>query len=85
MDISCREWVPEAQEEAPKDVDESVKTLATLQAELAMQKDANAEISKTEISTTEISKAETETDEHDNTLYYIGGAVAGVIGLMIIT
>ena len=73
MDISCREWVPEAQEEAPKDVDESVKTLATLQAELAMQKDANAEISKT------------ETEEDDNTLYYIGGAVAGVIGLMIIT
>jgi hypothetical protein len=73
VDISCREWVPEAQEEAPKDVDESVKTLATLQAELAMQKDANAEISKT------------ETEEDDNTLYYIGGAVAGVIGLMIIT
>ena len=46
---------------------------ATLQAELAMQKDANVEISKT------------ETDEDDNTLYYIGGAVAGVIGLIIMT
>jgi hypothetical protein len=50
-----------------------VGTEAAAAAELAMQKDANIEISKT------------ETDEDDNTLYYIGGAVAGVIGLMIMT
>jgi chromosome segregation ATPase len=73
IEADAKAAAAKAQEEAPKDVDESVKTLATLQAELAMQKDANVEISKT------------ETDEDDNTLYYIGGAVAGVIGLMMMT
>ena len=73
IEADAKAAAAKAQEEAPKDVDESVKTLATLQAELAMQKYANVEISKT------------ETDEDDNTLYYIGGAVAGVIGLMMMT
>jgi len=52
IEADAKAAAAKAQEEAPKDVDESVKTLAT---------------------------------EDDNTLYYIGGAVAGVIGLMIIT
>ena len=40
-----------ATQEAPDNVDESVETLATLQAELAVQKDANVGISETETET----------------------------------
>ena len=45
-----------------------------------MQKDANVKIPETETD-----EDETETDEDDNTLYYVGGAVAVVIGLIIMT